>query len=79
MVHFVDDSEYLVGHLVVEALLVFELDAELHVLLFEDLVEFVDFLHPLVQLVCLLLLLVQLFVQLEHLLFQSIDEGLLGL
>ena len=45
-----------------KALLVFELDAKLHVLLFEDFVEFVNFLYSLVEFIGFFLLLVEFLV-----------------
>ena len=62
MVHLVDYGEDLARHLVVKALLVFELDAKLHVLLFEDFVEFVNFLYSLVEFIGFFLLLVEFLV-----------------
>ena len=61
-VQFVDNSENLATNLCMKTLLVVEFDAELAILLFEDLVKFIDFLDFLVKLKGFLFFLFILFV-----------------
>jgi hypothetical protein len=77
-VQFVDNSENLATHFGVKTLLVVEFDAELAILLFEDLVEFIDFLDFLVKLKGFLFFLFKLFVEFGNLMFESFNGGLHG-
>ena len=79
LVKLVDNGKNLPRHLIVKSLLVLELDTQLDILLFQDLVQLINFLYSLIQLVGFLHLLIVLLIELKHLLLQSVDQGFLRL